>query len=181
MFFFYNDFSNNCLSLNFKRHFVIVTHFVCCLVSLISMFLPSFSSFQSHYFTLLCKQPSFITRKVDISAGSTISKAFLTFRQVIWNSPYTIEDVPIWENTNVEVRCENIVKSSNLLVPKEEQDFVKLTIYFIFSPEKCVRHPHLLSISHCQVADFIWNNCVEITSLTVCWLWIKDWLLSWTN
>ena len=26
---------------------------------------------------------------------------------------------------------------------------------FSSSPEKCVRHPHLLCISHCQVANFI--------------------------
>ena len=32
---------------------------------------------------------------------------------------------------------------------------------FTSSPEKCVRHPHLLCISHCQVADFIWNTSVN--------------------
>ena len=84
-------------------------------------------------------------RKVDISL-----RYFFHF-----DLPYTIEHVPIWKNTNVEVRCENVVKSSNFLVPKEEYSFVRSNFIYIFSPEKCVRHPHFLGISHCQVADFI--------------------------
>ena len=135
---------------------VILIHIVCFIVNHISMFLPSSSSVQSHYFTLFCVTARLYhaeSRHLHCFTSNTLPLYFYTFN---WNLPYTIEDVPIWENTNVEVRRENVVKSSNFLVPGE--DFLmlaELTSNFIFLPEKCVRHPHLPGISHCQVADFI--------------------------
>ena len=135
----------------FKRHHLILSYQ--------HILWTSYQCFASSpYFTLLCvyKQGGFISAASFLMFWNCISS--------IGNPPYTIEDVPIWENTNVEVRSEDVVEPSNFLVPAKDLlnvlDRICLMFenHFIFSPEKCVRHPHLRGISHCQVADFIWNN-----------------------
>ena len=48
-----------------------------------------------------------------------------------------VEDITIREDADIEVGCQNVVKCSNLLIPKES-----------------VRHPNFTGISHGQIFDF---------------------------
>jgi hypothetical protein len=50
--------------------------------------------------------------------------------------PYTVEHIPVGENSDVDVGDEDVVEAALLLVPEE-----------------CVRHPHLLGVRHREVLD----------------------------
>ena len=52
-----------------------------------------------------------------------------------------VKDVTVRKDSHVEIWLKNFVKPADLLVS-----------------EKGVRHPHLVRVSHGQVADFIWNK-----------------------
>ena len=55
--------------------------------------------------------------------------------------PDTVENISIREDPDIKVRSEDLMESSNLLIPEES-----------------VRHPHLAGIRQGQVPDTLCNN-----------------------
>ena len=57
------------------------------------------------------------------------------------SSPDAVQHVSIWEDSNVQIGSQNVVKTSNLLISKES-----------------VGHPDFGRIDQCQVFDVICNG-----------------------
>ena len=56
--------------------------------------------------------------------------------------PNTVEDIPVGENSDVDVWNEDVVEAAFLLVPEEG-----------------VRHPDPVRVGHRQVLQFAWKSC----------------------